>query len=90
MKSHYTYIIYSKVGDCYYRGYSSYPLLRLKQHNAGESKFTSKYSDWRLVYVEQFETKYEALKREKVLKKYSKAQILELLRSLKNVVYLFI
>ena len=84
MENYYVYIIYSELGDCYYRGYSENPKKRLIQHNNQESKFTSRFSDWRLVYVEKMETKREALIREKGLKKYSKAQIMSLILSSKN------
>ena len=84
MENHFVYIIYSEVGDCYYRGYSQNPKKRLQQHNNQESKFTSKFSDWRLVYVEKLVTKRDALIREKGLKKYSKAQIKELILLAKN------
>jgi len=39
---YYTYIIYSAIGDCYYKGYSEYPIERTKQHNAGKSKYGSR------------------------------------------------
>jgi len=89
MNHYYVYIIYSISGDRYYRGFSENPNQRLLQHNNGESKFTSKYSDWKFVYIECFETKREALIREKGLKKYSKSQIQELIKLSKNIVSKF-
>ena len=85
----FVYIIFSTIGDIYYRGYSENPPNRLDQHRTGQSRYTSKFADWELVYVECFETKREALIREKVLKKYSKAQIKNLLESPKNRIDLF-
>ncbi len=81
---HYVYVIYSSVGDCYYRGYSTQPNVRLEQHLAGESRFTSKYNDWELKHIEIFDTKREALQREKGLKKYSKSQLISLFNTPKN------
>jgi len=43
--------------------------LRVKEHNAGLSKWTSRYNNWRLVHQEQFKTRREALIREKFIKK---------------------
>ena len=84
MKRYYVYIIYSPNGDCYYRGFSENPANRLVQHQSGESFYTSRFSDWDLVYIESFETKREALIREKGLKKYSKKQIKSLMNCPKN------
>ena len=89
MNHYYVYIIYSSVGDCYYRGFSENPVNRLLQHNNAESRFTSKYNDWKLVYVEQFVNKREALIREKGLKKYSKTQIRDLIPLPRNIVTRF-
>ena len=82
----YVYIIYSSIEDCYYKGFSENPKARLLQHNQGESRYTSKSSDWQLIYIECFETKREALIREKGLKKYSKSQIQDLIKSSKNII----
>jgi putative endonuclease len=40
----------------------------LAQHNEGMVNFTSKYMPWELVYFETFETRAEALKKEKFFK----------------------
>lgn len=84
MKSYFVYIIYSSTGDCYYREFSENPINRLEQHRTGQSRYTSKFTDWELVFIESFDTKREALIREKVLKKYSKIQINDLMASPKN------
>ena len=80
----YVYIIYSKQYDKYYKGFSLNPYKRLEQHNNKKSRYTSKFTPWDLVYLEKFNLKSEALKRKKSIKKYSKEQILELLKSPKN------
>jgi putative endonuclease len=41
---------------------------RLKEHNAGKSKFTSGHRPWELIYFEEAETAPEARIREKYLK----------------------
>jgi putative endonuclease len=68
MENFYTYIIYNEVFDKYYKGFSTNPKQRLKQHNLGESKFTSNFGPWKLVHVEIYITKKDALIREKKLK----------------------
>ena len=78
------YIIQSQADNSYYKGYSTDPLLRLEQHNNKESAYTSAKTPWRLVYIEILDSKTEALKRERVLKKYSHNQIEQLVLSPKN------
>jgi putative endonuclease len=47
----------------------------LEYHNTGKSNYTSKASDWELVYCIGFETKYDALMEEKRLKKLNKSSL---------------
>jgi putative endonuclease len=78
---HYVYIIYSLSFDKYYKGYSLNPQKRLLYHNAKRSRYTSHFTPWEIVHIEEFEDKTLALKREKGLKKYSKQQIRDLIKS---------
>jgi putative endonuclease len=80
------YIIQSQVDGTCYKGYSEDPQLRLERHNRGESTYTRRKAPWKLVYVVAFETKREALIREKAQKKYSHDQIRQLLLSRENIV----
>ena len=66
---HYVYMIYSEKAKIIYKGYSLNPIERLRQHNNNESKFTSNKGEWKLIFVQEFETKTQALKREKQLKR---------------------
>jgi putative endonuclease len=68
--SHYVYIIQSLIDFSFYKGYSADPVKRLKQHNEGDCHYSSTKTPWKLVYVELCNSKSEALKREKALKKY--------------------
>jgi putative endonuclease len=81
---HWVYIILSNSLNKYYKGYSLNVMNRVDQHNNNESRYTANKGPWELVFAQSFETKTEALKREKVLKKYSKAQIIELCKSKLN------
>ncbi len=59
----YIYIIQSDLDHSYYKGFSENYLERLKQHNEGWSKYTSRKIPWRLVYVEFLKNKTETLRR---------------------------
>ena len=63
------YVLHSPTYDKIYIGYSSNIEERLRSHNAlGTKGWTLKYRPWVLVHTESFETKREALRREKQLK----------------------
>ena len=65
----YTYAIYSEAFDKIYIGYSSDVEKRVQNHNSKINRgWTSKYQPWKLVYTEKFNTKKEAMTREKQLK----------------------
>jgi len=82
----YVYIIQSQVDQSYYKGFSENPPKRLVQHNAGECTYTSRKTPWVLVYVEEIQSKRDALIREKVLKKYAHKQIQSLILNERNIV----
>jgi putative endonuclease len=63
------YVLYSKVHNRTYVGYTSNLIERFKSHNILSSKgFTVKYRPWIVIHVEFFKTKSEAMKREKYFK----------------------
>jgi len=64
----YVYILYSVVADRYYIGQTSNLEQRLERHNKGENRYTKFGIPWKLVYKEGFQTKAEAMEREKKLK----------------------
>ena len=78
---YYVYIIESELTGVYYKGYSENPMIRLAQHNSGDCKTTMKSAPWNLVFIQSFETKREALIRERVVKKYSREYIKWLISS---------
>lgn len=67
---YYAYILHSLVKDRYYIGHTSNLEKRLDQHNSGRTRSTSAYKPWKLVCFEKYETKSEAYKREREIKKY--------------------
>jgi len=63
------YIIYSASLNKFYVGYTGDEMnVRLKKHNANHKGFTGRNADWMIKYTEEFETKYDAMKREKEIK----------------------
>ena len=66
-----TYVIYSVKYDKIYIGYTSNLQQRLLSHNELATKgWTIKFRPWKLIYKEEYESKSEAMKREKQLKSY--------------------
>ena len=68
------YILESLIDGSFYIGYTQDIFLRLEQHNAGETKYTSRKKPWKIVYTELMESKSDALKREIFLKKQRSRQ----------------
>lgn len=71
----YTYILYSQSLDVYYKGFTTDIDKRIEYHVSGKSKYTSRSKDWTMVYYYLFNTKIEALKEEKRLKKLNRGSI---------------
>ena len=65
---YFIYILYSSSLDKYYVGYTQDLVLRIERHNSGWGKFSSRGIPWTLVYKEEFEMKFEAIKREREIK----------------------
>lgn len=75
----YVYIITNGAGILY-TGISNEPNRRVEEHNSDTgARFTRGKGPWRIVYLETYETKSEALKREYAVKQLSKAKKLRLL-----------
>ena len=64
----YAYVIRSTNYDFLYKGHCEDLDVRLKQHNSGMTKSIRKYIPFKVVYFESFETRGEALEREKYFK----------------------
>lgn len=63
------YILQSKKDESFYIGYSADPIKRLDKHNTAKKGYTASKKPWKIVYTEGFDTKTEAIKREKFLKR---------------------
>ncbi|WP_027420951.1 GIY-YIG nuclease family protein [Crocinitomix catalasitica] len=62
------YILYSQKADKIYIGFTSDLISRIYSHNNLQKGHTQKYRPWSVVYVEFYNTKIEAMHREKNLK----------------------
>ncbi len=80
MKIPTVYILTNKERGTLYIGVTSDLVKRIYQHrNANIKGFSDQYKTHRLVYFEQFNDMYEAIKREKQLKKWKRQWKLELI-----------
>ena len=69
MEEFVVYILFSEDYGKTYIGFTSNLIERFKSHNYLSKKgYTIKFRPWKVIYVEFFSTKSEALKREKLLK----------------------
>jgi putative endonuclease len=76
--SYLVYALYSASLDILYIGQTSKLEKRLNDHRKGYSKFTSRTTDWQLIYSDTVISRSLAMKRERQLKT---AKGLEFLRS---------
>lgn len=67
--SYFVYILYSESHHIYYKGFTEDVKRRLFEHNNNLSRYTAEKGPWKLIIVEEFLSKREALIREKALKK---------------------
>ncbi len=82
---HYFYILYSDKTNRYYYGSSHNVELRLILHNEGATPSTKNGRPWKIAYVEEYETKTEALKREKEIKRIKSRKYIETLITKKGM-----
>jgi putative endonuclease len=76
------YILYSEVLAKYYVGHTGDSLLqRLRRHNTDHKGFTGGVGDWKVVYTESFNSKEEAYRREREVKKWKSRKLIEKLIS---------
>ncbi len=62
------YVLRSETTGRHYVGYTSDLTQRLGQHNHGITKSTKNRGPWKMVYDEEFNTRSEAMRRERFLK----------------------
>ena len=72
------YILYSVSRNQYYIGNTADDIKeRLRKHNSNHSGFTGKVADWEIVYKEIYDSKKEAFRREREVKKWKNRKLLE-------------
>ncbi len=82
-RSFYVYILTNKIGGTLYIGVTNDLIRRVAEHRSRSVKsFTKKYEVERLVYFEPFDDAENAIKREKLLKKWNRAWKIRLIEEL--------
>jgi putative endonuclease len=66
--SFYVYILKSEIVEKFYIGSTSNLEKRIELHNSPRARWTKKYQPWVLIHSEEFNSRSEAVKREKFLK----------------------
>lgn len=65
---HFVYVLQSQKTKRFYIGYTLNPKTRLNKHNRGENTSTKHGRSWKLIYLEGYLVKADALGRERFLK----------------------
>ncbi|MHA7131900.1 GIY-YIG nuclease family protein [Algoriphagus namhaensis] len=65
---YFVYLIESEKDGTFYIGSSTNPKNRLAKHNRPHKGYTAKKQPWKLKYTERFDSKKEAIVRERFLK----------------------
>ena len=68
LSMYFVYVLKSISHSKTYVGFTNDINRRLKEHNSGKSKFTSKFAPWEIIYKEEYSSQEDAIKREKYLK----------------------
>ena len=74
---YFVYILKNLEKDKYYIGQTENIEDRLKRHNTDRSSFTKNKGQWILVYKESYNTRSEAIKREKYIKSQKSRKFIE-------------
>ena len=74
---YFVYILESEIDGRLYKGQTSEVAKRISEHNSGKTKSTKGYKPWKLVYLETFGTRDEAVFREKYFKTGSGREFLK-------------
>jgi putative endonuclease len=65
---YYVYVLESQKDGKHYVGQTANLQVRLSQHNSGESRYTKNRGPWAIIYSEEYNTRSEAMRRERYLK----------------------
>jgi len=81
---YFVYIIQSELDSSFYIGYSRDVTRRLEKHNTATKGYTARKKPWIVRYTEELNTKTEALKRERFLKRQKSKSFIQSLISQAN------
>src|SRR4030042_2784462 len=65
---YYVYVLRSDKDGLRYIGSGEDVFERLRRHNKGDYRFTKGHRPWKLIYTESYNTRLEAVRRERFLK----------------------
>ena len=71
------YVLKSEIDGRLYKGQTNKIDKRIIEHNSGKTKSTKGFKPWKLVYLESFKTRDEAVIREKFFKTGSGREFLK-------------
>ena len=74
---YFVYILRSQSTSRYYVGQTDNLEQRLKRHNSNLVRATKGFAPWELVHFEEYETRSEAMKREKEIKNKKSRKYIE-------------
>jgi len=72
------YILFSPSKNKYYVGFTGDDIIeRIRKHNTNHRGFTGGICDWILAYKENFDSKKDAMQREKQIKNWRSRKMIE-------------
>ncbi|MFV8354846.1 GIY-YIG nuclease family protein [Flavobacterium sp. XS1P32] len=74
---YFVYVLQSEIDVRLYKGQTSNIDKRIIEHNTGKTKSTKGFKPWKLVYLEIFDSRSEAVLREKYFKTGSGREFLK-------------
>ncbi|PIR41656.1 MAG: endonuclease [Candidatus Yanofskybacteria bacterium CG10_big_fil_rev_8_21_14_0_10_46_23] len=77
---YYTYVLKSLKNNKFYIGITNNLSRRLSLHNKGRVKSTKSYAPWEVYYFEYFNTRKQAVSREKIIKSWKSREMIEKLK----------
>ena len=73
----FVYILQSMRLNIFYVGHTDDLTQRIREHQTGRSRFTASRGPWKLIYIEVFSTRSEAMKRERKIKSRKSRRYIE-------------
>jgi len=83
--TYFVYVLYSSKFDQIYIGQTNNLKIRFQKHNSGKVKSTKAYIPWGLLHFEEFNSRAEAMSREKQLKSHRGREFIRKLISVGRV-----